>query len=119
PEGFSADVLSEFGRHPFVESNFEETLHRRRDFEFLKNQILEGIRMKHRLNLSLIRRHRPRLIFSVFGETHAAGHAFWRFQDPRHPLFEQGVSGENPLRDVYQAIDSALAEFVEALPPDY
>ena len=119
PTGLSADVLTEFGKHPFVEGKFEEVLHGRRDFEFLKDQMLDGVRMKHRLNLSLMQRYRPRLFFSVFGETHAAGHAFWRFQDPRHPLFVQGDNNENFLRDIYQAIDSVLAEFIEALPQDY
>jgi predicted AlkP superfamily phosphohydrolase/phosphomutase len=119
PTGLSADVLTEFGRHPFVEGRFEEVLHQRRDFEFLKAQILEGVRMKRRLNLSLIEQYRPRLFVSVFGETHAAGHAFWRFQDPRHPLYVHGGDHENSLRDTYQAVDSALMEFIEALPRDY
>lgn len=116
PRELSAEVLTEFGRHPFVQGNFEEVLHERRDFEFLKNQILDGVRMKQRLNLSLLRRYRPRLFCSVFGETHAAGHAFWRFQDPKHPLFVHGSGNENFLKEIYQAIDSALEEFIEALP---
>ncbi len=119
PKGLSTQVLTEFGRHPFVEGNFEEALHQRRDFECLKQQILDGVRMKHRLNLSLLQQYRPRLFFSVFGETHAAGHAFWRFQDPRHALYVHGDSNENSLRDTYQAIDSVLAEFIEALPQNY
>ena len=119
PAGLSDEVLAKFGRHPFVDGRFEEVLHERRDFESLKIQILDGIRMKHRLNLSLIDRYHPRLLVSVFGETHAAGHAFWRFQDPRHPLYEPASSGENALRDTYQAIDCALAEFLEELPRDY
>jgi predicted AlkP superfamily phosphohydrolase/phosphomutase len=118
PDGFSADVLTEFGGHPFVNGDFEEKLHERRDFEFLKDQMLDGVRMKHRLNVSLLRKYRPRLLVSVFGETHAAGHAFWRFQDPRHPLFVHG-GRELFLKDIYQAIDAVIAEFIEALPNDY
>jgi predicted AlkP superfamily phosphohydrolase/phosphomutase len=119
PREFLQKVLTKFGRHPFVENRFEEVLHQRRDFELLKQQILAGIQVKHRLNVSLLKEYRPRLLVSVFGETHAAGHGFWRFQDPDHPLYVPGDSNENSLREIYEAIDSALTEFMEELPPEY
>ncbi len=118
PETLAERVLMEFGRHPFLDRSFEETLPSRRDFAVLETLLVEGVRMKHRLNLGLLGRVRPRLFFSVFGETHAAGHAFWRFQDPRHPRFEREGAFATALRDVYQAIDLALGELLDALPPD-
>ncbi len=118
PETRAADVLTDFGRHPFLDRGFEEALPGRRDFAVLKALLLEGVRMKHRLNLGLFEETRPRFFFSVFGETHAAGHAFWRFQDPRHPRFEPEGAFTTALRDVYQAIDLGLGELREALPPD-
>ena len=117
PETLSADVLREFGRHPFLDWGFEETLPGRRDFAALRAALVTGVRMKHRLNLALLERVQPRFFFSVFGETHAAGHAFWRFQDPRHPRFEPDGVFATALRDVYRAIDLALGEFCAALPP--
>lgn len=116
PSDLSARVVNEFGKHPFLDRDFEVALHARRDFEALKAQLIQGIKRKQCLNLALMKEYRPRLFFSVFGETHAAGHAFWRFQDPRHPLYEPKAPLATALLDVYRAIDSAVAEFLKELP---
>ena len=118
PINLSAKVVNEFGRHPFLDRNFEVALHARRDFDTLKLLLIEGIRMKLRLNLRLMKEFQPRFFLSVFGETHAAGHAFWRFQDPKHPRYEPNGSLATALLDVYRALDRAVGEFLEALPPD-
>jgi predicted AlkP superfamily phosphohydrolase/phosphomutase len=66
----------------------------------------------------LLKKYEPRLFFSVFGETHAAGHAFWRFQDPDQPGYVRNGDMESALLETYQAVDRALAEVVEGLPRD-
>ena len=118
PDHLSARVLDEFGSHPFLDRDFEVALHGRRDFDALRDLLIQGVKMKGRLNLALLKTSRPRLFFSVFGETHAAGHAFWRFQDPRHPRYEPNGPFATALRDVYRAIDGAVGEFLEELPRD-
>lgn len=118
PTNLSAKVVNEFGRHPFLDRNFEVALHQRRDFDALKASLIEGIHMKVRLDLQLMKEFRPRFFLSVFGETHAAGHAFWRFQDPRHPRHEPNGSLATALLEVYRSLDRAVGEFLEAIPPD-
>jgi predicted AlkP superfamily phosphohydrolase/phosphomutase len=117
PSDLSGRILDEFGGHPFLERDFEVALHGRRDFEVLKDLLLNGIKIKQRLNLHLLRTLQPRLFFSVFGETHAAGHAFWRFQEPRHPFYQSNGPLQTALAGVYGAMDAAIGEFVDALPP--
>jgi predicted AlkP superfamily phosphohydrolase/phosphomutase len=119
PGDLAEKILQRFGRHPFLDHNFEVALHKRRDFDALKAQFSEGIRMKQRLNLALMKELRPRLFFGVFGETHAAGHALWRFQDPRHPSYEADGPHRDALRDIYRELDRAIGAFMEALPRDY
>jgi predicted AlkP superfamily phosphohydrolase/phosphomutase len=118
PAHLANQITHEFGRHPFIERNFEVALHSRRDFDLIKNQLLEGVKIKQRLNSALMTRYKPRLFFSVFGETHAAGHAFWRFQDPTHPGHVPHSDLESALLEVYQAIDCAIASFLDELQKD-
>jgi predicted AlkP superfamily phosphohydrolase/phosphomutase len=118
PAHVSQEISRDFGNHPFIERNFEVALHARRDFDRIKNEVLEGVRIKRRLNCALLTSYKPRLFFSVFGETHAAGHAFWRFQDPKHPRYVPNGDLKSALLEIYQAIDSAIAEIVEELPSD-
>jgi predicted AlkP superfamily phosphohydrolase/phosphomutase len=118
PCHLSDEIIQEFGNHPFIESNFEVKLHSRRDFDSIKSQALEGVRLKQRLNSALLKRFSPRLFFSVFGETHAAGHAFWRFLDPTHLRCLPAADQEFAILEVYRAIDCALAEIVEQLSGD-
>lgn len=117
PVHLTAEILKDFGRHPFIEREFEVALHRRRDFPTLKALIAEGVRQKLELNLHLLKNYQPRFFFTVFGECHAAGHAFWRFHDPCHPGYEPGTALTTALLEVYQALDQALAEMLSALPP--
>jgi predicted AlkP superfamily phosphohydrolase/phosphomutase len=118
PTHLSNEISREFGSHPFMERNFEVALRSRRDFALIKKQVLEGVRIKERLNNALVSRYKPRLFFSVFGETHAAGHALWRFQDSTHPGHTPGDDLESALLETYQAIDCAIASFLDQLQDD-
>jgi predicted AlkP superfamily phosphohydrolase/phosphomutase len=118
PPGLAKQILEEFGTHPFLANDFEVALHGRRDFATLRTLMIEGIKMKQRLSVALMKRIQPRLMFSVFGETHAAGHAFWRFRDPRHPRYDPANPYATVLRDVYCAVDDAIGELMTHLPSD-
>lgn len=118
PDTLANEVVAEFGQHPMMQGDFEVSLHARRDFEAIHTLLIDGIKKKTLLNLSLIEQFCPDLFVSVFGETHAAGHALWRFQDKRHPHFEANGQLRNALRDIYCAIDQAIGEFSQTLPHD-
>ncbi|HXV12941.1 MAG TPA: alkaline phosphatase family protein, partial [Candidatus Krumholzibacteria bacterium] len=45
-------------------------------------------------------------------------HAFWRFIDPGHRLYQRGNEFENVVRDYYIAMDAEIGRTVDALPPD-
>jgi predicted AlkP superfamily phosphohydrolase/phosphomutase len=118
PVELANEISRDFGRHPFGERDFEVALHSRRDFDHIKNQVIDGVRIKQRLNQALVSRYRPRLFFSVFGETHAAGHAFWRFQDCNHPSYMPGGTLQYAMLETYQAVDRAIGSFLDQLQDD-
>ncbi len=45
-------------------------------------------------------------------------HAFWRFIDPQHRLYERGNEFENVVRDYYIEMDAEIGRTVDALPKD-
>ncbi|MGB5705477.1 MAG: alkaline phosphatase family protein [Arenicellales bacterium] len=118
PDSLAHELITEFGEHPFMPNDFEVKLNKRRDFSELHTLLIDGILKKQKLNLSLVKKLNPDLFVSVFGETHAAGHALWRFQDKRHPLYDADDSMRDALRKIYIAIDQVIDEFNQTLPED-
>lgn len=45
-------------------------------------------------------------------------HAFWRFIDPGHRLYERGNEFENVVREYYLEMDAEIGRTVDALPAD-
>jgi predicted AlkP superfamily phosphohydrolase/phosphomutase len=118
PAPLADEISRQFGSHPFVERNFEVALHSRRDFDLIKKQVIDGVGIKQLLNESWVSKYKPRLFFSVFGEPHAAGHAFWRFQDSRHPRYVPQGELASAMLETYQALDRAIGSFLEQLQDD-
>ncbi|MBM3473911.1 MAG: hypothetical protein FJX75_11630 [Armatimonadetes bacterium] len=111
PTQAAAVLLREYGEHPLLtEAPAPLTAGQRLR---LKQRLLDGVAMKHRLNLGLLARHRPRVFVSVFAETHLAAHYFWRFMDANHPHHEPDPAMQTVLRDVYAAVDRFLGELIE------
>ncbi len=45
-------------------------------------------------------------------------HAFWRYADPAHRLYQPGSPFEDALLDYYRLLDGELAQLLEVLPDD-
>jgi predicted AlkP superfamily phosphohydrolase/phosphomutase len=45
-------------------------------------------------------------------------HAFWKFCDPEHPLYEPGNEFEDVIRDYYREVDGRLGRLLERLDGD-
>jgi predicted AlkP superfamily phosphohydrolase/phosphomutase len=52
------------------------------------------------------------LFFMVEMGTDRIHHAFWRFTDPEHRLYEPGNRFENVMRDYYRALDEKIARLL-------
>ena len=47
-----------------------------------------------------------------------AQHAFWRYQDPTHHLYEEGTPFSDALLDYYRLLDERIGDLLEACGPD-
>jgi predicted AlkP superfamily phosphohydrolase/phosphomutase len=97
-------------RHRCTESGYERLL----------DGLLAGAERKTRLLLDLLARETWDLFVGTYSESHCVGHQFWHFLDLRHPWHDPAAPAKlrNAIRSVYAAIDSGLAEVIEAAGPN-
>lgn len=90
------------------------------DYAMLRRQLLDGIEARRRMFTDVLTSSDWDLALVGFSETHCAGHQFWHLYDPGHPLHDpQDRHGlRNALRDVYQAVDKAIAGLLKAAGPN-
>ncbi|MGI9331342.1 MAG: alkaline phosphatase family protein [Gammaproteobacteria bacterium] len=112
-----AEILERFGRHPVSgESDADRDAQALLEF---RDELLDGIRRKTQLTLHYLKQEPWDLFAQVFTEAHCAGHLFWHTHDIEHPRHAE-VAGicSDLLLTVYQAIDEALGEILEAVSAD-
>lgn len=87
----------------------------------LKDGLIERATRRTDLALAMLARGPWDLFVLNFSEAHCAGHQLWATRDPTHPRYRnefRALLGEDPLLDVYQAIDHGLGRIVDALGQD-
>lgn len=87
----------------------------------LKEGLIERATRRADLALAVLARGPWDLFMLNFSEAHCAGHQLWAAHDPKHPQYRtefRALLGEDPLLDVYQAIDRSLGRIVDALGHD-
>ena len=112
PSGLLSGLSAQFGAHPAPHchnySTKSESLLR------FRSGLLTGIERRTAILKSLITGSEWDLFYGVFSEAHCAGHLMWHLEDETHPRHsrEQLAQVGHALRDVYVALDSALAELL-------
>ena len=69
-------------------------------------------------NPELLAERQSDLMMNIFSECHCAGHQLWHLHDASHPLHDAELVtelGGDPLKEIYQALDSALARILDAV----
>ena len=87
----------------------------------LKDGLIERATRRADLALAVLARGPWDLFVLNFSEAHCAGHHLWAIRDPKHPKHQaafRALLGEDPLLEVYQAIDRSLGRIVDALGND-
>ena len=124
-ESKPAHVIDELntaiGKHPGLHQDYAHALNMKATRD-VYNMLMKGVARRGEACLNLLKREPWDLFLTVFGEPHGAGHNFWQFQ-PDHPLYGQQIENrellpEDPLRDVYQAIDHEIGRIVDNAAPD-
>jgi predicted AlkP superfamily phosphohydrolase/phosphomutase len=113
PPGLLRDIRRRFGKYPAPEhSNFVQVPD---DTQRFADQLIAGTRVKARVAQSLIREQDWNFMFITFGEPHGAGHYLWHVGDPAYPTHPAGAGDAHPVRDVYVAVDAALAAILDSV----
>ena len=129
PASFLGEINDTYGPHPvnshqapFPHHAPCDVAHRsgalrtREENKFVLDDLLEGLRRKRALSRDLLDGGDWDLFFTVFGESHCAGHQFWKVHDETHPWHdaeERELLGGDPIRAVYAALDEAVGELIE------
>jgi predicted AlkP superfamily phosphohydrolase/phosphomutase len=111
-------LLQRHGRYPL--HSCDSHGRRAEDYLRLRRQLIDGVEARRRLLVDVLSSSPWDLAFCGFSETHCAGHQFWHFHDAGHPLHDAAdrFGLRTALRDVYQAIDGAIASLIEAAGSD-
>jgi predicted AlkP superfamily phosphohydrolase/phosphomutase len=111
PAGMVEELRRQFGS-PIWSDETQGT--RRRDRRIYR-RLLDRVAQKGALCRHLLARDSFDLVVVVFGDSHAAGHRFWKYG----PLANHQVQDEeleDAVRDVYRAIDRELGRLMAELP---
>jgi predicted AlkP superfamily phosphohydrolase/phosphomutase len=118
PPGLMDELRREVGEYPV--HSCDNHGRSPRAYRRLRDRLLAGVRQRGRLLRRLLAREDWDLFFGAFSETHCAGHHFWHFQDPRHPLHDprdrHGLA--SAIRDIYRAVDDEVGRLTALAGPD-
>lgn len=137
PRELLTDLIGEFGEHPigcfpegddprFAPCDWVHRDHIRStrtsgQTRALLDALTDGVERKTELSLALLRRTRPDLFVTVFGESHCVGHHLWHLHDPSHPRHDPELRrelGGDPLLHVYRLLDRSVARLIAEATPD-
>ena len=115
PPGLLDELVRRHGRHPAFDRD-HASYWNPIAVAWLERALRTGIARRTAIGLDLLRRERWDLFFTVFGETHSAGHFFWHLSQD-HPLhrWKRAATGDPMLR-VFRAVDRAVGEILAARP---
>jgi predicted AlkP superfamily phosphohydrolase/phosphomutase len=117
PAGLLEDLTARFGEHPTYEKD-HVVLWDEPAMRWMFDGLRTGIGRRAAICRELLAREPWDLFITYFGETHSAGHFFWHLSQADHPLHARPSWSADPLLDVFQAVDRAVATILEAAPGD-
>lgn len=116
PERLANELKARFGPYPVTTCDSHRS--RKGGFRALQNGLIEGAKQKTKIMLDILGRERWDLFTCSFGESHCAGHQFWRFFDPDYDDYERASDElRGTIEAVYKQIDDGVAALIEAAGP--
>jgi predicted AlkP superfamily phosphohydrolase/phosphomutase len=128
------EIVTRFGLHPLLSADpfsvrewapddymFREGPLRTGEEEHaLLAALLAGADAKRRMSVDFLADGPWDLFLTVFGEPHSVGHQSWHLHDAAHPRHDPRLTAElgDPLSQVYEKMDEALADHLARIDPD-
>lgn len=118
PTTLAADVLSRYGPDPVGRCEIQNRS--AEEFIDFRDKLLRRIRAKRDMICHYLQWEEWDLFVSVLDETHCVGHQAWHIHDPQHPRYQPALAAlvGNPIKQVYEEIDRALASVLDCLGDD-
>jgi predicted AlkP superfamily phosphohydrolase/phosphomutase len=119
PDGFAEDVLARLGDDP-VGGNTDRIPKDGASLKGVVDGLVERVGMKERLVCDVLTRGKWDFLATVFAEPHDIGHVAWHMHDAEHRDHDPDWVARNgdPLRSVYQAIDTSIGRCLSDLDPE-
>lgn len=114
PPDLLDQLVERHGRHPAFDRDHASHWNPLA-IRWLERALRTGIERRTDICLDLLGREPWQLFFTVFGETHSAGHFFWHLSQP-HPLRRPAAGRDDPMLRVFQAVDRAVGRIAAARP---
>lgn len=120
PVDFAGETIARFGAAPESLCHFTQPALDAAGYEAMLQRLEGATRMKRDMCLSTLESEPWDLFFTVFKESHCAGHHGWHLHDTDHPEHSPGIAAVtgDPLLRAYRAIDAALADLIAAAGAD-
>ena len=115
PPDLLTELVQKHGRHPAFDRD-HASYWNPIAVTWLERALRKGIARRTEICLDLLKRKPWNLFFTVFGETHSAGHFLWHLSQ-EHPLYrwKRTIAGD-PLQRVFQDVDRSIGEILTARP---
>jgi predicted AlkP superfamily phosphohydrolase/phosphomutase len=116
PPDLVRDIKKRFGAHP-LERWYQLRPQTLEEWGELQDKLISGACLKGAISKALLEEEPWDFFFTVYSESHWAGHYFWHVMDPSHPEHrtEEGSVYGNAILKVYQELDKALAGLEDLL----
>src|SRR5712692_8704822 len=90
------------------------------EYEVFFQRLLDSIERKLAVTAQFLGHGDWDLFVTVFKESHCAGHQFWHLLDELHPRYNAALARKlgNPLKRVYQALDTAIGKLLALVGPE-
>lgn len=131
PRSLIAELVARHGAHPMFEDSAPEvddsgeevysyripSSYDMAAIERLRDRLVAGAARRAAMMQDLLAREAWDLFLGVFSETHTASHLLWHVSQ-QHPLRDTLMHGrtDDPLLEVFQAVDRALGEVLKQVP---
>lgn len=122
PPAFSEELAARYGL--FKTIGWDLDTHALRQDDLPEDAFLEDSRRtmawRERMTLDELRRDDWDVLVSVWTDTDRVAHMFWRFMDPKHPLYQEDVpeSWRNALADTLRRMERITGQVLEQLRSD-
>lgn len=116
PADLLENIIKEYGPHP-NKGNDHANVYNKSALKTYAEKMKIGIRRKADVCKDILKQDDWNLFLTIFGEAHSAGHYLWHCEEKTHPLYGlNGISDDNLLLDVFEAMDEAIGQILSAAP---